>query len=143
MNDGRLRQTTATDDRRKTTNNKRRTTCNYDGQRGAVPWVEAALCSDFLARFGTGGWDHKPTTYPTKYLCQFIGKNIYVSICAHAYLQMGQCQKKTQKIGRKHRTPSEKEKNRNAKSVPTRIRFSLTRSKKSQPNRSVNFVHQN
>ena len=43
--------------------------------------------------------------------------------------------KKTQKIGRKHRTPSEKEKNRNAKSVPMCIRFSPTRSKKSQPKR--------
>jgi hypothetical protein len=33
-----------------------------------------------------------------------------VSICAQAYLQTDNAKKNTQKIGQKHRTPSEKEK---------------------------------
>ena len=66
------------------------------------------------------------------------GKTMWKNISMRPYAHMHTCKwanakKKTQKIGRKHRTPSEKEKNRNAKSVPTCIRFSPTRSKKSQP----------
>ncbi len=46
---------------------------------------------------------------------------------------MDHAKKNTKKLLRKHRTPSEKEKKKNAKSVPTSIRFSPIRSKKSQP----------
>ncbi len=89
----------------------------------------ASSCSDIIKRDIAMPW--------ICYLLRVSGVGdgaIYASICAHAYLQMDQSQKKhTKKIGRKHSTPSEKEKKRNTKSVPTSIRFSPLRSKKSQP----------
>jgi len=52
-----------------------------------------------------------PTAEPTALV---VEENIYASICAHAYLQMDQRQKK-HKIRQKHRTPSEKEKKEHQK----------------------------